>query len=169
MTYGIALGSNLGDRTAHLSEAVRQLREGCPGLLIEGASSIYETAPVDCSENCPGFLNAVVVVSTTMPPLELLKTLREIEQSLGRPNQHEHHAPRTVDLDLLFADDLILDHPDLVLPHPRMTRRKFVLQPLADIQPHRRLPGQHLTVQGLLDQLVSDEPPPRPVLQTWRP
>jgi 2-amino-4-hydroxy-6-hydroxymethyldihydropteridine diphosphokinase len=169
MTYGIALGSNLGDRTGHLREAVRQLQNCCPDLQIEGASPIYETAPVDCPEDAPGFLNAVVVVATETPPLELLGVLREIEQAMGRPREHEHHAPRTVDLDLLFADQITLDHPDLILPHPRMTGRRFVLQPLADVQPHRLLPGQHLTVQELLDELVSNEPPPRRVSQTWLP
>jgi 2-amino-4-hydroxy-6-hydroxymethyldihydropteridine diphosphokinase len=82
-------------------------------------------------------------------------------------NAHEHHAPRTVDLDLLYADGVAMGHPELTLPHPRLHRRRFVLQPLADIRPELVLPGQTRDVAALLAALDSTEPPLRLVMRDW--
>jgi 2-amino-4-hydroxy-6-hydroxymethyldihydropteridine diphosphokinase len=131
---GISLGSNLGDRLAHLREAVDRLgpvREG--GHLLR--SPVYETEPVDCPPGSGSFYNAVVEIESSLAPLELLAFTQSIERELGRPEVRDRNAPRTIDLDLLYCDQLVLDEPDLVLPHPRMRQRAFVVLPLAAIRP----------------------------------
>lgn len=131
---GISLGSNLGDRLAHLREAVDRLgpvRQG--GHLLR--SPVYETEPVDCPPGSGSFYNAVVEIESSLAPLELLAFTQSIERELGRPAVRDRNAPRTIDLDLLYCDQLVLDEPDLVLPHPRMMQRAFVVLPLAGIRP----------------------------------
>ncbi len=140
MRAGIALGSNLGDRNAILKAAIGHLRE----LHEDGeflVSSFHETDPVDCPPDSPLFLNAVTELETTLPPLELLQRLQALELAAGRPRVHGVNQPRTLDLDLLYCDEITLLLPELVLPHPRMTERVFVLAPLAEICPDLRLPG----------------------------
>lgn len=150
---GIALGSNLGDRRAHLSAAIAGLREiavpGAPVLL----AAIYQTAPRDCPPGAPDFLNTVVEIEFAASPLDLLVTTRTIENQLGRVRCGTRNAPRVIDIDLLYHGDSCCDEPVLVLPHPRISQRRFVLQPLADIRPELVLPGQMLTVAELLDRL----------------
>lgn len=131
---GISLGSNLGDRLAHLREAIDRLgpvREG--GHLLR--SPVYETEPVDCPPGSGSFYNAVVEIESSLAPLELLAFAQSIERALGRPEVRGRNAPRTIDLDLLYCDQLVLDEPGLVLPHPRMMQRAFVVLPLAAIRP----------------------------------
>jgi len=141
MRTGVALGSNLGDR-GRLLAAARQhllpLHEG-PGPFL--CSRVYETDPVDCPEGSPAFWNAAIELSTSLAPLEVLDALQAIEAKLGRPAQHGFHAPRTIDLDLLYCDAISLTCDRLTLPHPRIAERLFVLRPLADICPDRILPG----------------------------
>lgn len=168
MKYGIALGSNLGDRLENLRQAVVSLLQRVPGSHVIATSAVYETDPLDCPPGSPGFLNAAIELEAELQPLDLLRHTRAIEAALGRPNEHEHHAPRTVDLDLLYADAVVMDHPDLTLPHPRMTQRRFVLQPLADIRAELRLPGEGRSVQDILALLpTSNEPPPRVFALHW--
>lgn len=156
MRAGVALGSNLGNRLRHLQEARDHLRavhlEGAPFL----CSRVYETAPVDCPPESQSFLNAAIELSTELPPLDLLARLQQIEVRLGRPREHGHHAPRTIDLDLLYFDNLVLHLPELELPHPRIASRAFVLQPLNDICPERVLPGAGMPVSRLLEALPAD-------------
>ena len=140
MRIGIALGSNLEDRLLHLRmarELLLPLHEPSEPLL---SSRIYETLPVDCPEDSLPFLNAAIELSSSLPPLALLERLLSIEHQLGRPADHPYHAPRTIDLDLLYCDDLEVSHDTLTLPHPRISERLFVLRPLADICPERVLP-----------------------------
>lgn len=167
MIYGIAPGSNLGDRLHHLQEAVRLLLMVHPTMILRAAAPVYETDPVDCPEGSQTFYNTVVEVACELAPLELLREMRAIEVKLGRPTEHGHHAPRTVDLDMLYAGDTVMEHPDLVLPHPRMTQRRFVLQPLADIRPELVLPGDVRSIMQHLESLQSDEPPLRVVQREW--
>jgi len=131
---GISLGSNLGDRIVHLRIAVERLAplRSSDHLLL---SPVFETEPVDCPEGSGAFYNAVVEIETTLPPLELLAATQAIERALGRPEVRAVNAPRTVDLDLLYYDDLAMMAPGLELPHPRMFQRAFVLKPLAAIRP----------------------------------
>jgi|APTNR8051073442_1049403.scaffolds.fasta_scaffold56971_2 2-amino-4-hydroxy-6-hydroxymethyldihydropteridine diphosphokinase len=131
---GISLGSNLGDRIVHLRTAVERLAPlRCSDHLL--LSPVFETEPVDCPEGSGAFYNAVVEIETTLPPLKLLAATQAIERSLGRPEVRTVNAPRTVDLDLLYYDDLTMMAPGLELPHPRMLLRAFVLKPLAAIRP----------------------------------
>ena len=130
MRCGIALGSNVGDRLAYLRAGRSKLAFFADLTMI---SPVYHTEPVDCSGSW--YLNAVVELETDIDPENLLQKLQQIEQEEGRPASHGRNEPRTLDLDLLYADDLTLNTPTLTLPHPRMTQRRFVLQPLADIRP----------------------------------
>jgi 2-amino-4-hydroxy-6-hydroxymethyldihydropteridine diphosphokinase len=132
----IALGSNLGDRRAHLAWAIEQL-----GAILADirASSIIETEPVGVDEPQPPYLNAVVVGEATLPPEALLAALLEMEQKRGR-RRPSFRAPRTLDLDLILYGDTVLDTPALILPHPRFREREFVLRPLAEIAPAWRDP-----------------------------
>jgi len=147
----VALGSNLGDRRAHLDYAVARLRTVIDDL---DASSYYETRPQEVGEAQPWYLNAAVVGDTRLSAHDLLRTLLMIEAERGRERPH-HHAARTLDLDLvLYADAVIHDH-DLVVPHPRFAERRFVLEPLAEIAPGLRDPVSGKTVRELL-QLCRD-------------
>src|SRR5947209_11050672 len=152
MKIGIALGSNLGDRTANLQAARRAIVDlvGDKNLL---ASPIYETEPVDCEPGADKFLNAVLEIDYDGDPTELLEHMIRIEETLGRKRDHDRNVSRRIDMDLLYADDLAIDNERLHLPHPRLQVRKFVLQPLADIRPELVLPGQTKPVRELLAQL----------------
>jgi 2-amino-4-hydroxy-6-hydroxymethyldihydropteridine diphosphokinase len=144
MRAGIALGSNLGDRNALLQDAIGHLRmihESGDFLL----SSLHETEPVDCAPGSPPFLNAVAEIGTSLQPLELLRRLQGQEIRSGRPKNHPRNASRTLDLDILYCDEMSLHHPELDLPHPRMLDRAFVIAPLAEIRPELKLPGWQMT------------------------
>ncbi len=167
MTFGLALGSNLGDRLGHLQGAVKRLLELDPTARLLAAAPVYETAPVDCPEGSQSFYNTVIELSSELTPMDLLAVLRGIEATLGRPNEHERHAPRTVDLDILYADELVMELPVLTLPHPRLTQRRFVLQPLADIRGDLILPGETKNVATLLAELKTDEPALKLVATEW--
>ncbi|HEY2572467.1 MAG TPA: 2-amino-4-hydroxy-6-hydroxymethyldihydropteridine diphosphokinase [Verrucomicrobiaceae bacterium] len=165
--FAIALGSNLGDRLYHLREAVRLMRERLPRARLTAAAPIYETAPVDCPGGSGPFYNSVVEIECDATPLEALAILQGIERDLGRPADHGRHAPRTLDLDLLCAGDMIMNDSALTLPHPRLSERRFVLQPLADICPSLVLPGRKESAGELLIRLPATEMPLRLVLRDW--
>jgi len=153
MRTGVALGSNLGDRLSNLHaarKAIVDLARVQPPIL---SSAIYETHPVGCEPGAGKFLNAVLELDYESDPLELFKSVREIEKTLGRAPDHPRNVSRKIDIDLLYFGDIIMDSDELQLPHPRMHLRRFVLQPLADIRPDLILPGQSKTVRELLAQL----------------
>ena len=125
----VGLGANLGDAAAALRQAVQALAH-TPGIRLLRTSSLYRSAPVDASG--PDYVNAVVQVCTRLPAPELLAALQQLEQAAGRERPY-HHAPRTLDLDLLLYGDARIDSPRLTVPHPRMGGRAFVLRPLAEI------------------------------------
>jgi 2-amino-4-hydroxy-6-hydroxymethyldihydropteridine diphosphokinase len=153
MTTAVALGSNLGDRLTNL-RAARKAIVDLPNIQPPIASSLlYETDPVDCEPGAGKFFNAVLEFDYEGDPLELLKHLREIENTLGRSPDHLRNVSRKIDIDLLYCGDTAIDANELQLPHPRMHLRKFVLQPLADIRPDLVLPGQRRTVSQLLAQI----------------
>lgn len=129
----IGLGSNLGDRRATLDAAVRRLRAE-PGLRVLAVSGYYETAPVDCPPASGDYLNAAAAVETDRDPHDLLKLLQHIERQFGRVRTGVN-SPRTLDLDILLSGDRVIDSPDLVVPHPRLHERLFVLVPLSEIAP----------------------------------
>ena len=117
------------------------------------SSAIYETDPVGCEPGAGKFLNAVLELDYEGNPLELFKSVREIEKTLGRAPDHPRNVSRKIDIDLLYFGDISMDSDELQLPHPRMHLRKFVIQPLADIRPELILPGQSKTVRELLANL----------------
>ncbi len=128
----LGLGSNLGERGQHLRGALAQLAaEGCA---VEVVSSVYETEPRGPVGDQPWFYNAVARVATDLAPRALLRLCLEVEARLGR-KRCALKGPRTIDLDLLLFDDLVASWPELVLPHPELARRAFVLAPLLEIAP----------------------------------
>lgn len=124
----LGLGSNLGDRWQFLREAVAALPD------VVAVSSVYETSPVGGPEGQGPYLNVVVELATDLGPRELLGVAHRLEEAAGRERK-ERWGPRTLDVDVLLVDDLSVDEPDLVVPHPRMWERRFVLAPLADLAP----------------------------------
>lgn len=153
-TVYIGFGSNQGDRLDYCDRAVTLLSL-LPASLVTGVSSLYETEPV-ADPGDPGptwFLNGVVRLETDIAPHSLLEICREIERSLGR-DQEDRHGPRTLDLDILFYGSRIINEPDLVVPHPRLHQRRFVLAPMVELDPDWRHPVLHRTARELFDQLI---------------
>lgn len=122
----LGLGSNLGDRRAHLRQAVAGLPD------VVAVSPVYETEPVGGPAGQGPYLNLVVALDTDRSPRQLLDLAHQLEAAAGRVRT-EHHGPRTLDVDVLLVGDLCINEPDLVVPHPRMWERRFVLAPLADL------------------------------------
>jgi 2-amino-4-hydroxy-6-hydroxymethyldihydropteridine diphosphokinase len=150
----IALGSNLdsawGDRAATLREAVR--RVGALGEL-GAVSSLRETEPEGFVDQ-PMFLNGALLLATELEPVDLMQALLEIEREMGRVRAGlPAKGPRVIDLDLLLVDELVVDTPELTLPHPALSERRFVLEPLAEIAPEMRHPVLSYKVAQLLQRL----------------
>lgn len=146
----VAFGANLGDPAAAFALALERIA-ALPGTRIAARSALYRTAPVGVGVDLsgqPDYTNAVIALDTTLAPHALLDALLAIEHEGGRTRDY-HQAPRTMDLDLLLHGDTVLDDPGLVLPHPRMHQRAFVLQPLAEIAPTAVVP-RHGAVADLL-------------------
>lgn len=141
----IGLGSNLGDTIATIHNAIAAL-EKLPQTRLITCSSLFQSAPYEA--NGDDFLNAVVVVETSLTPTTLLEQCQSIELAFGRERPF-HNAPRTLDLDLLLYDHETINHQSLILPHPRMTERAFVLLPLCEIAPEVIIPGKGLACHYL--------------------
>ena len=148
----VALGSNLGPRREHLQYAVEHLRPILAGLLVSDFSDTPPHGPAAAGQ--PRYLNGVVVGRSPREPGDLLARLQEIEAARGRTRPHDC-APRTLDLDLILAGDLVVAQPGLSVPHPRFRERRFVLEPLAAVAPDLTDPVTGLTVRALLARLVS--------------
>ena len=150
----IGFGSNIGDRLAHIQNAIHALSE-TEGITLQKVSSVYQTEPVGY-ETQAQFLNGVAAIRTDLPPLSLLHTLKDIEALVGR--QHRiRWGPREIDLDILIYGDLCLRTEKLVIPHPEMHLRRFVLAPLAEITPDLVHPVLKESVQTLLACLDDDK------------
>ncbi len=151
VTVAIALGSSLGQRSAHLAFAQERLAQ----LLTDCRHSrTYETAPVDIVGEQTPFLNGASVGRTELSPVHLLDALQTIERARGRQRPHRN-APRTLDLDLILYGELVLETPELVVPHPRFRQRRFVLDPLADVAPDLVDPLTGRTIVALRDALAA--------------
>jgi 2-amino-4-hydroxy-6-hydroxymethyldihydropteridine diphosphokinase len=139
MIAWVGIGANLGDARANVLDAIGRLSR-LPGARLVQASSLYRTAPIDSSGD--DYVNAVAALDTELGAHALLQALFAIEQAHGRERPYRN-APRTLDLDLLlYGDDIIDDAPTLIVPHPRMHERAFVLAPLADVAPGLVIPGR---------------------------
>lgn len=130
----IAFGSNLGDRNKNIQDAIKALKAH-PSIKVKKISSIMETKP-EGGPPQPKFLNCVLEMQTGLSPHGLLKFLQKIESDLGRKRTVKN-GPRTIDLDIIFYDDKVINKPDLVIPHPKWRQRQFVLKPLCEIAPEK--------------------------------
>lgn len=148
-TY-IALGSNIGDSETYLNEAVEKIGQ-IPTCTVEKVSSYLVTEPYGVTDQ-PDFLNACLKMWTLLYPEELLKELNRIEKEAGR-ERIIHWGPRTLDLDILLYDDIVLEEDDLCIPHVEMHKRSFVLEPLAEIAPYKRHPVYGKTVREMLEEI----------------
>ena len=149
VTAYLSIGSNIGDRLENLRQACRRLESS--GLRLRALSSVYETEPVDVLEQ-DWFLNCAVAIETTLGPLELLEKVHEIERDLGRRREIPK-GPRTIDIDILLYGNSTFSGDSLILPHPRMLARRFVLEPLREIAPAIRIPPANKTVDELYSEL----------------
>lgn len=145
-TVYLSLGSNLGNREQHLALALERL--AAPGLVIARLSSVYETEPRDL-RNQPRFLNLVAEVETTLLPLQLLRRIAKIEHELGR-KRIVAKGPRTIDIDILTFGRFTIGTAQLTVPHARMRDRRFVLEPLAELEPEWTHPVTKESVRDLL-------------------
>ncbi len=144
-----SLGSNLGDRTGNLKEA-RRLMEERMGR-IERASKVYESSPWGFASDHP-FCNICLLVRTVLTPPDLMRKAWQVEKEMGRVSEKGGYADRIIDIDLLLFDDMVMDLPGLVLPHPRMEMRKFVMVPLSEIAPDHIHPVSGLTMAEILNR-----------------
>lgn len=143
-----SLGSNLGNREQFLQDAIEEMKQ--IGTFLD-CSSVYETPPWKF-ETDNRFLNLCVSFKTTMTPIEILETTQSIESKLGREKKdNQGYSSRKIDIDLLFYGNQILNTPELIIPHPHFSARRFVLQPLNDIAPDFVTPNTHLTISQLLE------------------
>jgi 2-amino-4-hydroxy-6-hydroxymethyldihydropteridine diphosphokinase len=156
MEIGLSLGSNLGDRLATLRDAVTRISR-LPGIRLVAAAPLYETDPVDVRPEYDSlrYLNTVIIINApdSCDLRDLSDNLHAIETALGRVRSSDRNAPRTLDIDVLYAGTLIRADGILDLPHPRWAQRRFVVQPLADVRPALQLPGETQTVSATLATL----------------
>jgi 2-amino-4-hydroxy-6-hydroxymethyldihydropteridine diphosphokinase len=152
----IGIGTNLGNKEENIHRAVKNIEEQIGDVCLQ--SAFYVTEPWGFTSTNT-FLNAVAAVRTDFPCLKLLTTLQEIEQSMGRTSKSADavYKDRIIDLDILLYDDLVYESPVLVIPHPLMTQRLFVMQPLAEIAPDKMHPTKHQTMKELLSELIEEQ------------
>jgi 2-amino-4-hydroxy-6-hydroxymethyldihydropteridine diphosphokinase len=148
----LSLGSNVGNRDVHLRDAIARLETE---RRVVAVSSLYETEPVEFTDQA-WFLNCAIALETMESPEQLMAAILRIEQQMGR-QRLQTKGPRTLDIDILLFGDTILESPTLVLPHPAMHRRRFVLQPLAEIAPEVQHPVLKKTVRELLEELPAGQ------------
>lgn len=144
----------MGNRRANCLNGITALAD-LDGVTVNRMSRFYETEPVDYRDQ-DWFVNAAVRIQTVLNPFELLDALKEIERILGRKDTPIRFGPRMLDLDIILYDDLVLQTPKLVIPHPRMHERRFVLIPLCDIAPNAEHPVMHQNIRQLRDALRAD-------------
>jgi 2-amino-4-hydroxy-6-hydroxymethyldihydropteridine diphosphokinase len=148
----LSLGSNVGDREACLRDALSRL--SATGRVV-AVSSFYETEPVEFTSQ-PWFLNCAVALETSQTPQQLMSALLEIEEEMGR-RRVQKKGPRSIDIDILMFDDIVMDSKELTIPHPAMHERRFVIEPLAEIAPNAVHPVFKKTVSGLREALPAGQ------------
>ncbi len=144
----LSLGSNVGDRAAQLRSALARLETSGR---VAAVSSFYETEPMEFTQQ-PWFLNCAVALETTQTPQQLMTSILHIEQAMGR-QRLQKKGPRSIDIDILLFDDAVVNSSELTVPHPALHRRRFVLEPLAEIAPNALHPVLNKTIRELLDAL----------------
>jgi len=150
--FYLSLGSNIGDREKRLREAIARL--GAHGRVVS-ASSFYETEPVEFTDQA-WFLNCAVAFESSLTPQQLMSRLLEIEQQMGR-QRIQKKGPRIIDIDILLCGGLVVNTPELTIPHPAMAERRFVLEPLVEIAPETRHPVLKKTMRELLEALPAGQ------------
>lgn len=150
----IGFGSNIDDRLSYIQNAIHALSEA-EGITLQKISSFYETEPVGYEEQAK-FLNGAVAIGTCLSPHTLLQTLKQIEADVGRQNR-TRWGPREIDMDILIYGDICLRSPDLIIPHPEMHLRRFVLVPLGEIASDLLHPVFNQTIQTMLERLEDDK------------
>jgi 2-amino-4-hydroxy-6-hydroxymethyldihydropteridine diphosphokinase len=148
----LSLGSNVGDREAQLRDAV--IRLAAAGRVV-AVSSFYETEPVEFTQQ-PWFLNCAVALETGQTPWQLMTTILRIQEEMGRKRVHKK-GPRSIDIDILLFDNVIVEEPELIVPHPALHQRRFVLEPLAEIAPEVLHPVLKRTIRELRDELPAGQ------------
>lgn len=158
MEAGLSLGSNVGDRLERL-RAARDRIAALPGVRLVAQAPLYETEPVGVKPEHKHllFLNTVLIVETSRTLDDLQAALSAIEKDLGRVRGEDRFAPRLIDVDILYCGDHVSETDRLTLPHPRWSKRRFVVQPLADVRPDLRLPGFTKSVREILASLPPGE------------
>ena len=150
----VSVGSNMGDKLGNCRRAIAALGE-IDSTRVLAVSRFYKTAPVDYLDQ-DWFVNAAVKIDTPLAPLELLEALHKIQRRAGRTHDLIRFGPRVIDLDIIFYDAAVIQTPELVVPHPRMHKRRFVLQPICDIDPAIVHPVIKKSVRTLLGRLAED-------------
>lgn len=158
MEVGLSLGSNISSRLANLKEAKRRILV-MPGFKLIAQSPIYETKPVGVKPEYQhlDFLNAILILDGPCSPHECLDHLHRIEDEMGRHRGLDRFAPRAIDIDMIYVDNLEIQSGGLAIPHPHWKERRFVLQPLADVRPDLLLPGNSHPVKDILTALPKGE------------
>lgn len=165
----LSLGANLGNRLSHMRIARDKLKSISVGSYCE-QSPIYQSSPVDCPENSPDYYNAVVVIRYDRSCLDLLDICQKLELQMGRlPKElrKQQNEPRSLDVDILYFGDQEIQDDRLHVPHPRMTKRRFVLKPLSDLRSELVLPKDMVDIDYHLKNLRSDEPHLKIVQASW--
>ena len=147
----ISAGSNIGNKLLNCQKGIAALTASGKSVL-RGRSRFYQTEPVDYKDQ-DWFVNAIVKIETAYDPFELLKEIKAIERDAGRERESIRFGPRILDLDIVLYDGLIINSPELILPHPRMHQRRFILKPICDIEPRLTHPVLKKDMQSLLDGL----------------
>ena len=147
----LMFGGNIGDTASLFETACGKLERA--GFLLLKKSSVFITPPVDCVPGTPDFLNQAVLGCWQGSPRELLLLTQRLERESGRPREHSSAEARTLDIDIITFGELVLEEPDLILPHPRAQQRLFVLEPLGEIAPELRFPDSGKSVSQLLTEL----------------
>ena len=155
MEIGLSLGTNMGNRLVNLSLAKKQILK-LPGISYITQSQAYETEPVDVLPEFARlkFLNSILIIETAIPCQQLLLLFQQIEQNLGRVSDTTRNMPRPMDIDIIYADQLSINSSNLKIPHPKWAQRRFVVQPLCDVQPNLHIHGQAGTVSDVLSRLA---------------
>ena len=169
MEYALSLGTNLGDRLKYL-ELARQTISAHRDIEITAVSALYETEPVDVDPEFSemNYLNAAIIIETDLSPRELSEETHAIEAEMGRSRSGDINAPRMIDIDIIYAENLVIENERLVIPHPRWAERRFVVQPLADVRPKLIVEGQTLRVEEILLSLPQT-PEVLPYSSQWEP